>query len=113
MIKTYQETQRKIAEFHKLNYRLTRYWKALKKQAFKQADEQGLVIVLERNKYSKSNEIPLFRNNEVYENEFFLLAKPQLPSLYRRYYQGLEKHFQILADLKSRLEEITTNSKYY
>ena len=102
------ELEKRIAEYWKLKNKLERYWKRLLIESNNIALEQGLTVIVSNKRMRQGpNEIIVFENQEgLYDDELLRLSKDKFPSLYRRFYQGVERHGQILVDLEKELEEL-------
>jgi len=95
------EVEHKIDEFTNLNNRLRRYWKRLTKESLKIAKDNYLSIRLEESFPHLATDIAIYEKEGVLDDsKLIILSKQRLPSLYRRYTQGLEKQRLIESELR-------------
>jgi len=110
---------RLVAEHDTLKGRLRRYWKKLAKEGALEAKRRHLAIVVmstgrnpevfvtdEQEASQQGAAVIIERDSEdpdsIQDGMLLALARPQYPSLYRRFYQGWERW----AILRDRMEEL-------
>jgi hypothetical protein len=85
---------RKIMEYQKLTNKLNRYWKRLAKESIVIGRDQEIYLPIER------------QHDNVDASNLFMLAKPTLSSLHRRYEKGMERHIVLTRVLENLLVRI-------
>lgn len=92
---------------HRKN-KLDRFWRRLSVEAVKIAKERGIDILASNEPADGKVEgrIYLFHNGEYDDSSLVGLAKSEMPALYRRYQDGLQKHKESLWCLEEYLGSI-------
>ena len=102
-----EELEKLASESLKLDNRLRRYWNKLVTESLKIAKQRKLNIGVIYPDATSSEDIVIIKNGkEVNAYDLLKLSKNVLPSLYRKYNQGLEKHHKLHKELETLLVNV-------
>lgn len=103
-----EDISRLISEYNQRKNRLHRYWERLSKEAIRITKKRGIDVLASNEPADGSVEgrIYLFRDGKFDDSNLLRLAQSNLPSIYRRYQDGLQRHKESLGHLEEYLGSI-------